>query len=695
MPAKPRKTRAPVAATTSQHPLIALDPWLKPYAAALQRRHDNLQRALQKLADPDGSLNTVSSGHRYFGFNRGECHGTPGVWYREWAPGAKGLFLIGDFNGWQRQANPLTRDEFGVWHLFLPEHEFAARLVHGSLVKVHVHGADDSRRDRIPAYIRRVVQDPATKDFVGQFWMPSPYSWQHATPRLAGAPLIYETHVGMAQEEATVGSFSEFQAKILPRIVAAGYNTLQIMAILEHPYYGSFGYHVSNFFAVSSRFGTPEELKALIDAAHGAGVHVLLDIVHSHFVKNVNDGLNRFDGTSHQYTHDAARGEHPAWDSMLFDYSKYEVQRFLLSNLRFWLEDFRFDGFRFDGVTSMMYLDHGLGKVYTSYDDYFGPGKLDEDAIVYLQLANRVAHEVNPQALTIGEDVSGMPGTARSVADDGIGFDYRLAMGVPDYWIKVLKERRDEDWPLEELYHTLINRRFTEKHIAYAESHDQALVGDKTIAFRLMDADMYSAMDNASHNPVVDRGVALHKLIRLVTFALGGEGYLTFMGNEFGHPEWIDFPRVGNNYSHHYARRQWSLRDNGFLRYGKLARFDADMLAVGRAFDLLRDPFIERLLVHEADKILAFRRGPAVFIFNFHPTQSLTDYRIPVPDPTDYAMVLNSDDPIYAGHGSVRSAQTYVWQDVPWGERKQSIQTYLPSRSAQVLMPVALARPHT
>ena len=536
-----------------------------------------------------------------------------------------------------------------------------------------------------------MVQDRHTHQFTGQYWdPPEPYKFQHRSPGrsgIKGGLRIYEAHIGMAQEEGKVGTYEEFTQNVVPRVASLGYNAIQLMAIMEHPYYGSFGYHVSNFFAASSRFGTPEQLKQLIDAAHSQGILVLLDIIHSHAVKNTHEGLNLFDGTDYQYFHGGPRGQHVAWDSLLFDYSKYEVQRFLLSNIRFWLEEFQFDGFRFDGITSMMYLDHGLGKAFGSYDDYFGLN-VDYDAVAYLQLANKLLHAVNPQAITIAEDVSGMVGLARPVDEGGLGFDYRLAMGVPDYWIKLLKEKKDEDWVLGDLYKTLMNRRRGEKHIGYAESHDQALVGDKTLAFWLMDKEMYWHMDKASQSLVIDRGLALHKMIRLITFSLAGEAYLTFIGNEFGHPEWVDFPREGNGYSYHYARRQWSVADNPDLRYGGLQAFDGAMQELDEAYNLLNDPFIEQLLMHEDTRQLAFRRGPLVFVFNFHPTESYTNLRIPVPDPKNYKVILDTDEARFGGFGRVASGVTYPKQDVPMYGRQQSVQIYLPNRSAQVLAPI-------
>jgi 1,4-alpha-glucan branching enzyme len=669
-------------------PLVERDPYLAPHAPALEARQARYQAYLAGLGLGDGLRGSISTGYRHFGINRGTKDGVPGHWYREWAPGARFLSLIGDFNDWDRGAHPLTRDEFGVWQVFIPADSAAGRrLTHESRYKVHVATVKDAL-DRIPAYATRVVAEERSH-FIPRLWEPpQPYRWQNDTPPLPekGGMRIYETHVGMAQERQGIGTFDEFTANILPRIADLGYNAIQLMAIQEHPYYGSFGYHVSSFYGVSSRFGTPDELKRLIDTAHGRGIRVLLDLVHSHAVKNVLEGLNSFDGTDHQYFHAGPRGYHTAWDSLCFDYAKYEVQRFLLSNVRWWLEEYRFDGFRFDGVTSMLYLDHGLERDFTSYDAYFGEN-VDEDAIMYLQLATDLTHAIRPDAVCIAEDVSGMPGLARPVADGGIGFDYRLAMGVPDYWIKLIKEQPDEHWSLGQMYGTLLNRRHDEKHVGYVESHDQALVGDKTLAFQLMDAAMYTGMDNTSQSPVIDRGIALHKMIRLITFTLAGEAYLNFMGNEFGHPEWVDFPREGNNFSFQYCRRQWSLVNNPFLRYAGLNRFDKALQELDARYGTLSDPFIEQLMLHEDDRLLVYRRGPLVFAFNFHPTESYADLRIPVPDAADYRVILNTDETDFAGPGRSASGTRHVWQTEPLHGRAQSIQVYLPSRSAQVLAP--------
>ncbi len=659
--------------------MIENDPHLEPYSEALVHRLSMAAEAEKKISSGFAGLSDCARGHEYFGLHR-----TPDGWVlREWAPNASAIFLIGDMTGWECRSDFMLErvSDDGTWEIRLPEHTMA----HGDLYRFFVKWPD-GEGDRIPVYARRVVQDPQTLIFNAQVWEPpTPYRWQYQSPCMDEWPLlIYEAHVGMAQEEERIGTYREFIDTVLPHIVSLGYNTLQLMAIQEHPYYGSFGYHVSSFFAASSRFGTPDDLKALIDAAHGAGLRVVMDIVHSHAVANEVEGLGRFDGTRCQYFHDGPRGVHPAWGSLCFNYGKEQVLRFLLSNCRFWLEEYRFDGFRFDGITSMLYLDHGLGKAFTSYDDYFN-ANVDEDALVYLSLANRVIHEIRPDAVTIAEDISGMPGLAVSRERGGTGFDFRLAMGVPDYWIRLVKDYRDEDWPLGQLWYELNNRRHDEKSISYAESHDQALVGDQTLMFRLAGPAMYEHMTADDPDIKIDRAMALHKMIRLITMTTAGHGYQTFMGNEFGHPEWIDFPRPGNNWSYHYARRQWSLVDAPHLKYRFLCDFDRDMIALGKKCRLFEDPWPRLLHENSQDKVIAFKRAGLVFVFNFHPTASYTDYGIYAPA-GKYSLILDSDSPAYGGHGRLVPGQEQFTLPAPDGKPESGIlMLYLPTRTAIVL----------
>ncbi len=660
--------------------LLRSDSYLAPFSDQIRHRLERIEETEQRLTQGKMSLAEFASGHEYFGlhFRRGE-------WvFREWAPNATAIYLIGDISKWreQREFELEKINDSGVWEIHLA----ADKLAHGDLFRLRIHWAG-GEGDRIPAYARRVVQDPKTLIFNAQVWLPpQKYRWKIDFKRPKEAPLIYEAHVGMAQEEEKIGSFREFTQGVLPRIVNAGYNTLQLMAIQEHPYYGSFGYQVSSFFAPSSRFGTPEDLKLLIDTAHGQGLTVFMDLIHSHSVSNEVEGLSRFDGTPFQYFHAGPRGKHMAWDSRCFDYYKPQVLHFLLSNCRYWLDEFHFDGFRFDGVTSMLYLDHGLKRVFTSYNDYFN-SNVDEDALTYLALANRVIHNVQPDAVTIAEDVSGMPGLAVSQSEGGYGFNYRFAMGVPDYWIHLIKDFKDEDWPTGHLWFELTNRRPDEKTISYAESHDQALVGDQTLIFRLIGEDMYHHMGIDDDNLKVARGIALHKMIRLITLGTASNGYLNFMGNEFGHPDWIDFPREGNSWSFKYARRQWYLADDVHLKYHLLARFDRDMIALAKKQHLLEASIPQLLHEDSMKKVIIFKRADLIFVFNFNPCQSFTDYRFGAP-PGKYMMIIDCDAPKYGGHGRLLPKQThFTMADTSEAKSQDVLSLYLPTRSAFVLCP--------
>ncbi len=655
--------------------LIRNDPWLEPYGTVIKRRKEKTMSRLEALAG-SGSLQSFASGHLYFGLHR---DGTQWV-MREWAPHATEIFLIGTCNDWKIDDHyRFERKEHGNWELKIP----GESMNHGDKFRLVIRW-DGGEGERIPAWCNRVVQDPGTKGFDGQLWLPeTPYTWKFPSPDLKGfQPLIYEAHIGMGTEEYRVGTYREFREQVLPHVVRAGYNTLQLMAIQEHPYYGSFGYHVSNFFAASSRFGTPEELKELIDAAHHHGMAVIMDIVHSHSVKNENEGLGRFAGDPGQFFHKDHRREHVAWDSLCFDYGKNEVLHFLLSNVNYWLTEYRFDGFRFDGVTSMLYYDHGLGRDFTSYDFYFDGGQ-DEDAITYLSLANILIQEIRPGAVSIAEDMSGYPGLASPVEYGGVGFSYRLAMGTPDYWIKTIKERADEQWNMQQIYHELTSKRADEKTIGYAESHDQALVGDKTIIFRLIDKDMYWFMNKASQSLTVDRGIALHKMIRLITAATAGDGYLNFMGNEFGHPEWIDFPREGNNWSFHYARRQWSLIRNQELRYHFLSDFDREMISLIARYRIYSTG-CSHVKTDQGDLVIAFERNGLLFVFNFHPVHSYTDYGLAV-DAGKYHPLLSTDQALFGGFDRIDMGMTYRSMMERSFGLKHSLKLYLPSRSALVL----------
>lgn len=651
--------------------ILKIDPYLEPYKSDLELRVNNFKEKKAELTNENGSLLDFANGYKYFGFQKTD----KGYIYREWAPAADKMYITGDFNGWNLFGNEMKNIGGGVFEIHLPN------LEKGQYVQaVVVKGSQVLRR--VPSYATRVVQNSETNLFCAQIDDTlEEFNWTDEKFSPKKSLFIYECHIGMSGEEYGINSYTAFKENILPRIKKLGYNTIQIMAIMEHPYYGSFGYQVSNFFAPSTKFGSSRELKELINTAHSMGIAVLLDVVHSHAVKNTNEGLNEFDGTDCQYFHTGEKGNHPAWGTKLFDYGKNQVLHFLLSNLKYWLEVFHFDGFRFDGVTSMLYHDHGLGSAFVNYDMYFSLNT-DTDAVTYLCLANELVHKVNKKAITIAEDMSGMPGMCLPVAYGGIGFDFRLAMGVPDMWIKLLKDCRDEDWNLGYIWHELTSRREKEKAIGYAESHDQALVGDKTIMFRLCDAQMYTGMSKNSCNMVIDRGMALHKMIRFITASLGGEGYLNFMGNEFGHPEWIDFPREGNGWSYHYCRRQWSLADNDSLRYCQLETFDREMIKLLKKGNLIGKKS-QLLQIHEEDKIISYLKGDKIFIFNFNPVKSFEAYCVKVAEKGKYKVILSTDQDSFGGFNRVDTK--YVYDTFEKESQNNFIKIYLPSRTAVVM----------
>ena len=622
--------------------IVAHDPYLEPYEDAIRGRHDHAAWKIGQLTQGGKqTLSDFANGYDYYGL-----HKVRGGWvFREWAPNATDIYLVGDFNEWKEtEVYRCKRIEgTGNWELKLP----TKAMKHGDLFKMHVKW-NGGQGERIPAWATRVVQDDVTKIFSAQVWAPKKYHWKKNKFTPSRDPLfIYECHIGMAQDAEKVGTYTEFKNNVLPRIIKDGYNAIQIMAI--------------------------------------QGIAVIMDIVHSHAVKNEVEGLGNLAGDPNQYFYPGARHEHPAWDSLCFDYGKDDVIHFLLSNCKYWLEEFHFDGFRFDGVTSMLYYSHGLGEAFTNYADYFN-GHEDDNAICYLTIANKLIHEVNPNAITIAEEVSGMPGLAAKYEDGGYGFDYRLAMNIPDYWIKIIKEKKDEDWKPSSIFWEVKNRRADEETISYCESHDQALVGDKTIIFRLIDADMYWHFKHGDETDLVWRGIALHKMIRLVTAAAMNGGYLNFMGNEFGHPEWIDFPREGNGWSYKYCRRQWNLVDNPDLDYHFLGDFDQAMLEVLKSEPKFNLTPVQEIWHNDSDQILAFERGNLVFVFNFSPTRSYSDYGFLV-KAGEYDVVLNTDAKIFGGNGLADDSVKHFTNFDPLYEKdgKGWMKLYIPARSAVVL----------
>ena len=684
---KPQEYQGPKK--ISEYDLINQDPYLKNFEWCIKRRNEHFKNLLHQIESNEKSLENFADSYKNMGL-----HVLPNgdIKYREYAPGARGIALFGEFNNWNRDQYWAKRDQYGFWELIIPNENGKPRIKHQSKVKCNVVLSNGQWADRNPIWIEYLYQNTQSLIFDGVFWNPEvKYEWKYPKKHLPRPKSlrIYEAHVGMSSFYPKVTTYKDFTENILPRIKRLGYTAVQLMAIMHHANYASFGYHVNNFFAISSRFGTPEDLMELIDKAHEMGLFMIMDIVHSHASSNVDDGFNNWDGTDYLYFHGGKMGHHSLWDSRLFNYSSYETLRFLLSNCAYYSEKFRFDGFRFDGITSILYRNHGIKYSFSGdYNEYFS-NNFDEDGGVYLMLANKLLHQINPEVITIAEDVSGMPGLCLTVEQGGFGFDYRLNMSVSDKWIQLLKEYKDENWNMGNLIFTLTNRRYNEKHVGYCESHDQSIVGDKTIAMWLFDKEMYWNMScNSPETIIISRGMSLHKLIRMITFALGGEGYLCFMGNEFGHPEWVDFPRPGNGWSYSHCRRRWDLCDNKNLRYKYLYNWDVAMNKLDDVFNFISSPFQYVSLKHEDDKIIVFEKGDLLFVFNFHPYKSYENYKIGTKWGTKHKIVLDSDEFRFFGKGRLEYGHGNFFPIINqgWNNRPNQFNLYIPSRTCMVLI---------
>ena len=667
------------------HPLEDVE--LLSYAHFFLQRAHRWGTELDRIRHEHGSLAHYADLHRRWGVHRQE----DGGWLlHEYMPQAEKLWLTTDkinFQRWAHHAFQPVGD--GWWRLDLPPEA----LEHGTYMELRVMapGVEGAVR-RVPACAQWVEQDKLTPtQWCARLWNPpQPYEWQHARPEAPlPFPRIYEAHVGMAipalehrhgqwlpRHPKSVGSFRLFAEEVLPRIARAGYTAVQLMGVPEHPLYKSFGYQVSSYFAPTSRCGTPDDFRLLVDTAHGLGLRVILDIPHSHSCPNTEQGMARYDGSPYLF---AAKDNQ--WGTASFDYGQKMTRRLLLSNCHYWMEEYRVDGFRFDAVGNMIYVDHGFGDDFSHVGRCFhtenGEPRGDEDGILYLALANTLIHELSAPALSIAEEFSGMPGMTSPPEHGGLGFDYRFAMGVPDYWAKFIKGQ-EEGLELGQLWHEMTNHRPYERTINYVECHDQSINGKDAMIWRLMGDEMYTGMALPQQSWNISRGLALYKLMRLITLSTAHCGYLSFMGAEFGHPEWLD--------DEEHAHRQWHLADAPDLKYHQLAAFDRHtlhLLAERHLADMAHSPLLR--LLHEEHRLLVFERGTLLLAFNFHELHSQTALDVWV-TPGKYVEADSSDAPAYGGHGNAHNPGLEHFSDPDSGVHEQRITLYVPPLTALVLV---------
>ena len=669
--------------------IINQDEYLKPFELNIKKRVLKYKETMDEILKNEITLEYFSKSYEHMGLNllrNGD------IKYREYAPGAKGISLFGEFNNWNKEQYWAKQDKFGYWELIIPNENGAPKIQHGQIVKVNVVLEDGNWMERNPVWSRHLIQNKESMILENVFWNPEiKYKWKFPQKHIKkpNSLRIYEVHIGLSSFDPKINTYKEFAENILPRVKKMGYTAIQFMAIMEHADYASFGYHVNYLFAVSSRFGTPEEFMYLIDKCHENGLFVIMDIIHSHASSNVNDGFNYWDGTDHLYFHGGELGKHVQWNSRLYNYSSYETLRLLLSSCAYYINEFRIDGFRFDCVTSMLYTHHGIDYVFTgNYQEYFGEF-FNEESSVYLMLANSLIHKINPEALTIAEDFSGMPGLCRPIEEGGYGFDYKLNMKICDKWKHFLMNLKDEEWNMGDIVYTLTNRRYNEKHISYCESHDQSFIGNYSLSSLLFSSERFWNMSiNSPETIVIGRGIALHKMIRLLSFALGGEGYLSFMGNEFGCPDSLDFPKKGNRFSYSHCRRRWDLCDNKELRYQFLYNWEIIMNLLEEIFNFIgsKEEYISTK--HEDDKVIVFEKGVLLFVFNFHPVKSFEGYQIGTKWGSKHKIILDSDEERFMGKGRLKAGHDNLFPCIKkvFHNRPYNMKVYLPSRTCMVLI---------
>ncbi|KAG8075748.1 hypothetical protein GUJ93_ZPchr0006g43795 [Zizania palustris] len=547
----------------------------------------------------------------------------------------------------------------------------------------------DGALERIPAWATYVLPDVRGKQSYAVHWEPPPeeiYKWRFERPKVKGSLRIYECHVGISGSEQKISSFQEFTSNVLPHIKDAGYNAIQLIGIVEHKDYSSVGYKVTNYFAVSSRFGTPEDFKKLVDEAHGLEMVVLLDIVHSYASADELVGLSLFDGSNDCYFHTGKRGHHKYWGTRMFKYDDVDVLHFLFSNLNWWVTEYHIDGFQFHSLSSMLYTHNGFSTFTGAMEEYCNQ-YVDKDALIYLILANEMLHELHPDIITIAEDATFYPGLCEPTTQGGLGFDYWVNLSIPEMWLWHLENVPGQEWSMNKIMKVLISKNCN--MLSYVENHNQSISGRKSFA------EIILHKEKCSNNSVSDDGIfracSLLKIIKLLTFSTSGGAYLNFIGNEFAHPKRIEFPMSGNDYSFGLANRQWELLEKGVHKH--IFNFDKDLMSLdGKERLILRgSPNIHHC--DDTSMFISFTRGPFLFVFNFNPDATSGLYSVGVDEAGEYQLILNTDETKYGGRGELKSNQ-YMKRtsDNRVGGCRNSLELALPSRSAHVYKLVRILR---
>ncbi|XP_058788144.1 1,4-alpha-glucan-branching enzyme 3, chloroplastic/amyloplastic [Vicia villosa] len=556
-------------------------------------------------------------------------------------------------------------------------------IPHGSKYRVYFN-TTNGPLERVPAWATYVQPELDGRQAYAIHWEPPPedvYKWKNQSPKVPKSLRIYEAHIGISGSEPKISSFNDFTDKTLPYIKEAGYNAIQLIGVVEHKDYFTVGYRVTNFYATSSRYGTPDDFKRLVDEAHGLGLLVFMEIVHSYAAADEMVGLSLFDGSNDCYFHSGKRGQHKFWGTRMFKYGDVDVLHFLLSNLNWWIEEYQIDGFQFHSLSSMIYTHNGFASFTGDLEEYSNQ-YVDKDALLYLIMANEILHVLHPNIITIAEDATYYPGLCEPTSQGGLGFDYYVNLSAPEMWSTFLETVPDHEWSMTKIVNTLVSKKENaNKMLLYAENHNQSISGRRSLAEVL-----FGEIDEHSehYKESLLRGSSLHKMIRLITLTIGGRAYMNFMGNEFGHPKRVEFPTSSNDYSYSLANRQWDLLEKDGV-HRDLFTFDKDMMRLDKNERVLSRGFPSFHHVNDSSKVISYVRGPLLFIFNFHPTDSYDSYTVGVEEAGEYQLILNTDEIKYAGQGILRENQ-YFQRTISKrvDGHRNCIEVQLPSRTAQV-----------
>jgi len=615
-------------------------------------------------------------GHHYrlyqkLGAHLGTHKRRKGVHFAVWAPNAASVSVIGDFNDWQPGKNALEArsDDSGIWQGFVPG------IGAGSCYKYHIESRHNGYRvDKADPFARRAEVPPATASIVDgpdHVWQDAQWMAQRAAINAPGAPMsVYEVHLGSWRRSTDQGerflSYRELAGQLPAYVRDMGFTHVELMPLAEHPFYGSWGYQATGYFAPTSRYGTPQDLQFLIDALHQAGIGVIMDWVPSHFPSDEH-GLVYFDGT-HLFEHpDPRRGFHPEWNSCIFNYGSAQIRAFLISSALHWLERFHIDAIRVDAVASMLYLDYARkpGEWLPNKDG----GRENLEAIGFLHAFNEAVHEQFPGVCTIAEESTAWPKVSRPVSDGGLGFDMKWNMG----WMHDTLNYFHED-PINRRYHH--DRMSFSIWYAFNEnfmlpfSHDEVVYGKGSL-LRKMPGDDWQRFANL-------------RLLLAFQYMHPGKKLL-FMGaelaqwNEWNHDRALDWDQLAEAPNQGIQRLLQDL-NRSYRRFPALHRHDFE----SAGFEWINFKDAEH-------SVLSFlRKGDterecALVICNFTPVPR-TGYRLGAPLPGRWSEIFNSDAPIYGGSGmgNLGGANT---EAIGCDDRPQSLSLTLPPLSMICLVP--------